>query len=114
MLNALMHNAQSAATRTAHTAVLGLAAGVLLTIGAGFLTLAAWLLLLTVTTALYAAVILGCVFIGAAMIVLGAMAIRKRTRKPHHAPVEAPREDIVNQLVMTFLAGITAGQKARS
>jgi len=108
-----MHNAQAAATRTAHTAVLGLAAGVLLAVGAGFLTLAAWLLLLTVTTPLYAAVVLGCGFTGVALIVLAVMSIRKRSNKQHSAPQPAAQGDILNQIVVTFLAGITAGQKAR-
>ena len=113
-----MHNAQAAATRTAHTAVMGLAAGVLLTVGAGFMTLAAWLLLLTVTTALYAALILGSAFMGAALILLAVMSIRKRNHALHApmnvAPTPEPTDDILNQMVVTFLAGITAGRKVRS
>ena len=114
-----MHNAQVAATRTAHTAVLGLAAGLLLTVGGGFLTLAAWLLLLTVTTPLYAAVILGCTFSGVALILLAVMSARRKSNAKQlervaQQPQTVPSGDIVNQLVMTFLAGITAGRKARS
>ena len=115
MLSHLVHNAQTAATRTAQTAALGVAAVLVLFVGLGFLTLAGWLLLLTVTTALNAAVILGCIFTGVAMLIFASIAIRGRARKLEiQAELAAAKNDGVANVAMAFMAGITAGQKARS
>jgi len=117
MFARVIQTAQASAAHTARTAALGLAGGILLAVGAGFLTLAAWLTLLTVTTALTAAVILGCFFMGAGIMTLVIVSGRKKSpqtsgTKPPHDPKD--EEDIMNQVIMTFLAGITAGRKARS
>lgn len=117
MLNRVLQTAQASAAHTARTAALGLAGGLLLAVGAGFLTLAAWLVLLTVTTALNAAVILGAFFTGLGIIILVVASARQKpsqASQSHLSQDPKDEDDIVNQVVMTFLAGITAGRKARS
>ena len=64
MLSAVMQHLRGSARRAARTAMLGAGAAILLLIGLLFLTLAAWLYLVTVTTAMTAALILGAALAG--------------------------------------------------
>lgn len=113
MLTHLLHKARAEAEHTVGTVKIGLFAGIALGVGAGFWTLAAWLFLVTVTTPLNAAVIIGAVYSGAGLIGLGVAASRKR--KPKVSAVPAPEAAAtMDGLVGAFMTGLTAGTRARS
>ena len=86
-----------------------------LLIGLLFLTLAAWLYLITVTTTLTAALILGAVYFGMGFLLLAiAGSDGEAAAQPSRQEDSAASDhDGLKNLVMAFLAGITAGQKAR-
>ncbi|MFG6517949.1 phage holin family protein [Sulfitobacter sp. 1A13496] len=101
--------------RALRTAMLSAGAALFLLIGLLFLTLAAWLYLITVATPLTAALILGAVYFGIGFLLLAmagsdSEAAAQKPREEEHA---SPEHDGLKNLVMAFLAGITAGQKAR-
>ena len=62
---------ESKVARVGKTAVIGLGAGLCLAVGLGFLTVAAWLLLVAVTDAATAATVIGATYLGAGLILLG-------------------------------------------
>jgi|TARA_R100000655_G_scaffold87095_1_gene127238 fatty acid desaturase len=115
MLSAVMQHLRGSARRAARTAMLSAGAAILLLIGLLFLTLAAWLYLVTVTTAMTAALILGAAYFGVGFLLLALAG--SDGSAPRHAPDQgepaASEHDGLKNLVMAFLAGITAGQKAR-
>ena len=115
MLSAVMNHLRGSLRRVLRTAMLSAGAALFLLIGLLFLTLAAWLYLITVTTALTAALILGAVYFGFGFLLL-AMAGSDRApaaQAPRQEDPSATEHDGLKNLVMAFLAGITAGQKAR-
>ena len=117
MLAMLTYHLQTAATRTAQTAVLGLAAAFLLLIGLGFLTAAVWLLLATLTTPLITALILGGVYSGMGFLVLAVISMRSHARRREHAAALAAAapasSNNLTSIIAAFMAGLTAGKKAR-
>ena len=111
----IMNHVRGSLRRALRTAMLSAGAALFLLIGLLFLTLAAWLYLITVTTALTAALILGAVYFGVGFLLL-AMAGSNRApaaQAPRQEDPSATEHDGLKNLVMAFLAGITAGQKAR-
>ena len=120
MLALLLQSVQATAARTAQTAVLGLVASVTFLIGMAFMTLAAWLVLVSVTTPLVAALILGFFYMGIALIILALMSARSRARRRQlrTAATTATAASVVTgggltQFALAFIAGLTAGRKAR-
>ncbi|MCA0042240.1 phage holin family protein [Celeribacter litoreus] len=99
----LAEKAQDLARRT----TLGLAGGLLLIIGLGFLTLAAWILLVDLQGTANAALIIGCVYTGAALLTLAATRVK---RQPAPPPEQPSPMGLVSQ---AFLEGLGAGYSAR-
>lgn len=119
MLALLTRHVQETATRTAQTAVLGLAAGFSLLIGLGFLTIAAWLLLTTLTTPLVTAFILGGLYCGVGFVLLAVMSMRSRARRRERAALfaaaAAPAATVdLTSIIAAFMTGLSAGRKVRS
>jgi uncharacterized membrane protein YcjF (UPF0283 family) len=118
MLALLSHHIQATATRTAHTAVLGLGAAISLFVGLGFLTAAAWLLLTTLTTSLIATVILGAAYSGIGFLLLAVMSMRSREKRRARAAALAATASSttagnMTAVIAAFMTGLSAGKKAR-
>lgn len=117
MLALLTHHLQVTATRTAHTAVLGLGAGICLFIGMGFLTAAAWLFLASVTTPIITTLILGGLYAGIGFIILVVMSMRSRARARERAAAlaaaPAAAAGSLTSVIAAFLSGMSAGKRAR-
>ncbi|MEW9918006.1 hypothetical protein AB2B41_00185 [Marimonas sp. MJW-29] len=116
MFDRFIDRAQDAAARTARKAALGLGAVLCLTVGIAFLTVAAWLFITSVTTALNAALIIGGAYSGVGLILIGVMSA-KGSAEPEgrsNASQTAAEDDIGPKIVEAFMTGLRAGQKARS
>ncbi len=120
MLSGLIHQAQRKASRTARKAAFGAGGLVCIGIGLGFMTAAAWLFLITVTTALSAALIIGGAYLGLGLVLIGvasssgkgsshADASRHASKPAHEDPAI-----MVPQLINAFTSGLAAGQRTRS
>ena len=89
-------------------------------IGLGFMTAAAWLFLITVTTALSAALIIGAAYLGLGLILIGVASSSdhgsERSHAAHLAKKRAQEDPtvIMSQMIGAFTAGLAAGQKTRS
>lgn len=116
MLSLLLAKAQDSAAHKARMAAVGLGASIALFVGFAFLTLAAWLFLISVTTALVAALILGCTFVGIGLITLSVMSSISKSRKRarQQAAAAAPQDPGLAGLAAAFVTGMTAGAKVRS
>ena len=114
MLSHLVARARVQVEQTAQTAAIGLFACVALTVGLVFWTLAGWLFLLTVTTPLNAAVILGAVYTGVGLIGLASVSMRRKKPVPQPAPVAPAPEATFEGLMAAFMSGMNAGARTRS
>lgn len=112
MINAILHNARAKAEHTAGTAAIGLAASIALGIGLLFWTGAGWPFLLTVTTPLNPAMILGAVYTGAGCIGFAVVSTRRQAPVQKEPIVEAA--PTVDNLISAFLSGLSAGSRKRS
>lgn len=108
MLGALEEKAAQAGRRAAF----GLGAGLCLAVGAGFLTVAAWIALVAIASGLTAAVVIGCVYLGVGAIFL-AFAVARSPSSHHSAAGPAP--DVKTDappLMAAFVHGMNAGAQA--
>lgn len=121
MFEPIKHQIKDTASHTAGQAGLGIAAGLLLAVGIGFLTLSAWLILLTLTTPIQSALILAGAFIGLSLILFAAISLRAkshsrravlRARHAKEAVVQTPAST-TGALLGAFLSGMAAGSKSR-
>lgn len=119
MFDRFIDRAQDAASRTARKAALGLGAMLCLTVGIAFLTVAAWLFIISVTTALNAALIIGGAYSGVGLILIGVMSAKgapgpQGRSNGSNASQTPANDDIGPKIVEAFMTGLRAGQKARS
>ncbi len=114
MLGQFVSRAEAKASHAARSAAIGLGAGIALCVGLFFWTLAAWLFLLTVTSSMVAALIIGCIYSGGGLI--GFAIISSRGRKTPPAPVQRNPEPQVglDALVAAFMKGAQAGSRVKS
>ena len=124
MLNVLLDRVALRATETAQTAAIGLGAGICLMVGSVFLAVAAWLFLLTITTALTACLIMGGIFFGVGLIMIAAIGIRsrhlKRLREAEMLRLQAQRQAVgatgiegIVGIVVALINGFNAGKNTR-
>ncbi|MEQ6249289.1 hypothetical protein ABMC89_10405 [Sulfitobacter sp. HNIBRBA3233] len=115
MLDRLLAHASHRASHAAGSAAIGLGAGILLFVGLGFWTAAGWIFLISVTTALNAALIMGSVFFGAALIGFAIVAIRRRNERIRNSHSSARQKAMsIEQIILAFVTGMTAGSRTRS
>ena len=118
MFDRLIHQAQDAAARTARKTAIGLGAVICIGVGAGFLTVAAWLFITSVTTALNAALIIGGAYSGVGLILIGVLSSNSQpkteTRQTHQASSSQSPDDIGPKIVEAFMTGLKAGQRSRT
>lgn len=90
----------------------------MLAVGIAFWTIAAWLFLLTVTTAVNAPIILGALYTGAGLVGFGVASMRSQKTVQKPAPPEpvSPKspEATLEKLIAAFISGMNAGAKTRS
>jgi hypothetical protein len=114
MLGHLAEGMRLRAAHVARTTAIGLGAGILLCVGIAFWTAAGWMFLLTQTSAVNAAVIMGALYTGAALIGFGVVASRRRTPPPAPQPAPPPPTPSFDTLMGAFMSGVTAGARTRS
>lgn len=113
MLGFMMHGIERKVADAARKVGLVTASAVLTCVGAAFLTVAAWIYLSSIHSSGFAALILGCVYVGAGVIML-AVAL---SRKPPPAPLQA--QDGLSGLspmqlvVLSFMQGLEQGRNAK-
>lgn len=110
----MLERVQYVAERKARQVGLGIMGWTLGAVGAGFLTAAAWMTLVTVADALFAATVIGCAYVGAgALVLLRAHVIGNPSYEDTHpAPVERPQT--AADLTGAFMTGFSQGTRAAS
>lgn len=100
--------------QTARKAGLVTASAALTCVGAAFLTTAAWMYLSIVQSPVFAAVVIGMVYLGVAAVML-AVAVARPAPPPHPEPAEDPLKGLTPmQLVLvSFLQGMEQGRNAK-
>lgn len=118
MIDKALDKASRKASHAAGSAAIGLGAGVALAVGVAFWTLAAWLFMTEVTTAMNAAAIIGAVYVGLGCLGFAVVSIRGKKQKTYHPPAaeHAPQQQQANvdNLMGAFVTGMNAGIRARS
>lgn len=118
MLDGLVDKAQDAAARTGRKAAIGLGAALCLAVGLAFWTFAGWLFLVSVTTPLNAALIVGGVYSGAGLVMIGTLSSGEKQSNPEpQARSEGPGtadENMGPKIVEAFMNGLQAGRRVRS
>lgn len=113
------------AKETAQTAAIGLGAFLCLAVGAVFLTGAAWLFLLTITTALVACLIIGFAFFGIGLLLIATISIQSSARRKRKHVMEAQARSAhtaqmtgglvgIAGIVAAFVNGLNEGRRSRS
>ena len=98
---------------TARAVALSAAGGLMVAVGAGFLTVAAWIMLATAYDTLTAAAIIGAVYVGIGLICLGLAGRRSHRHHYHSPPPVDPTAHLVAQLAEGFLTGLRAGRRSK-
>lgn len=118
MFDGLIDKAQDAAARTGRQAAIGLGAAICLSVGLAFLTFASWLFLISVTTPLNAALIIGGVYSGAGLIMIGSLSAGDNgtvSSSENQAQSSTPTDENMGpKIVEAFMNGLQAGRRVRS
>lgn len=101
----LAQGARRAAWATAGT--------LLLTVGLAFLTAAAWMVLSTVKDAQFAALVIGCVYIGFGGIAVAIGVRSNRACDPLPSPRPASPDDTFERMATAFFAGFQSAKEFR-
>ncbi len=107
----MLSQIKTSATKSLRRAGFISAGAILVSVGAAFLTVAAWLTLSSTFDALMAATVIGSVYFGAGLLVIG-LNLRAddepvELHKPDHVPVEK-----TPPMLQAFLYGLQAGSGA--
>jgi len=103
---------QASLRQTLRRTAFGVAGGLFLILGIGFLTAAVWLTLAIAHGGLFASVILGLVFCGVGLVFL-ALSARKPAQAPAPIAVATPtaaKAPLEADLMAAFLGGLDAGR----
>lgn len=114
MFDTLISQARNSARRSAKTAAISAGAAVALAVGLAFWTAAGWIFLLTLTTSLNAAIIIGALYTGAGLIGF-AIASMRGSKTPPPQPAQPPKgAPTIESFITAFMTGVTAGSRTRS
>lgn len=98
----------------ARKAVLFSASGILATVGAAFLTGAAWLVLVELRSPIFAATVIGSVYIGVALVLVAiASSSAKRPIAPQPLAQNPNGLSPLQLVVLSFLQGIEQGASSK-
>lgn len=106
----MLYALRCSARRAARAMALSAAGGILVFVGAGFLTLAAWIMLATAYGTLTAAAVIGAVYMGLGLICLGLAGRRPHAPPPPPPPPIDPTAHLIAQVAEGFLTGLRAGR----
>ncbi len=98
---------------TARKTGLGLMGSVLLMVGLGFLTTAAWIVLEAEYGAATAALVLGCIYTGLALVAFAATGSKKPQARTAQERGHPPSSSPMSLVLTAFLDGLGSGYKAR-
>jgi len=107
-----LDSAAAKAERKAKKGAAGFAAALLVGVGLGFLTVAAWLVLAQMQGPIFAATILGCAYAGLGISALGLLAFNGPARRAS-PPAPQPQDLSIAAVMEAFLVGMSAGQRTR-
>lgn len=111
----MLNSFKQTIARTLQRAALGGLGGVFIFSGVGFLTAGFFLFLLTQTDPITACLILGGVFVGAGLILVGLTQSNPSKRKADETPVnDQTNGSPMAPVVLAFLDGLQQGMAARS
>lgn len=103
-----MHTLKSKLKQTARSAGLWSGGLLLVATGTGFLTVAAWIFLVSLADALTAAGVIGAAYLGLGLVFIGFA--RSGAQEPEAAPHPAPRsQSEYPPLMSAFIYGVDAG-----
>ena len=111
----MLENLKASAATTARRSAFGLLAGLALLVGIGFLTVALWIILVTAADSLTAALVIGSIYIGIALIFI-AFVMSNRPERPIHRSTSRPamnKTDAMVGVVAAFFEGLGAGLTTR-
>lgn len=106
MLEAIEHKAKTAARKVALSSL----GGLMLSVGLGFLTAAAWMYIALVADAMTAALVIGGTYVGLGLILMGLSSARE-VGTHHSTRTSAPSQP--PPLMQAFLQGMQAGAQAQ-
>ena len=110
----MLHEIKRSASRTARRFALGGVGLGLTTVGAGFLTVSAWVALGTVLETQMVALIIGGAYLGLGLICLGLASAGRSGRAHHGASTVPPRQPLpVEGMIAAFTEGMRMGRAAR-
>lgn len=95
------------ATRVARGVALSLTGAICVAVGLGFLTVGGWIYLTAIEGTLFAAVVIGAIYVGLGLVLIGVTSAR---RAPSPAAQPNPQ---VPALTEAFLVGLEAGRSAK-
>ncbi|MBM7066863.1 phage holin family protein [Actibacterium sp. 188UL27-1] len=107
----MFQSAKQTARRTARAVVLSTGALVCLTVGAAFLTVAAWFGLSAVLLVYQVALIIAAAYLGLGLVLLGCASLQTKS-KPE--PSSTSQSEIQGAIAQSFLVGLDAGRAART
>ncbi|MBT9386504.1 phage holin family protein [Pseudooceanicola sp. CBS1P-1] len=108
MFGSLRYSIDRAVRRAGYS----IGAVILLVIGWGFLTVAAWLYLSTVKDAMFAALIIGCVYVGLGLILMFLASRSRPVPMAHPAAAPPPSAASFAGLASALMQGVGAGMAA--
>ncbi|SDX44965.1 phage holin family protein [Litoreibacter albidus] len=106
MFEAIEYKAKTAARKVALSSL----GGLMLAVGLGFLTAAAWMYVTLIADAMTAALVIGGAYVGLGLILMGLSSARKV--ETHHA-TPTPASSQPPPLMQAFLQGMQAGAQAQ-
>lgn len=115
MFDTLISQARDSARHSAKTAAISVGAAVAIAVGLAFWTAAGWIFLLTLTTSLNAAIIIGALYTGAGLIGFAIASMRGSRTPPPPQPAQPHQgPPTIESFITAFMTGVTAGSRTRS
>ena len=112
----MFENLKASAAQTARRSAFGLLGGLALVVGIAFLTVALWIVLVNVADSLTAALVIGSIYVGSALILL-AFSLSGRSDPPtvraHHRQAPPSKAEAMVGIAAAFFEGLGAGLTAR-
>ncbi|NIZ07902.1 phage holin family protein [Pseudooceanicola sp. HF7] len=103
-----------AVSRAARKAGYSLGALVMIMIGLGFLTAAAWLYLTEIRSSLFAALVIGGVYFGLGLVLMALASIDRPVPMAHPSHTEPPAAGSMTGIITALMQGVGAGIAAGS
>lgn len=115
MIEAFLAPLRHEVADTARRASFGVAGALCLGVGAGFLTVAGWIILSLNHGAMIAALVIGLIYMGVGLVLIAVSGRSRRRYRYDHRPHLPPRPSGAggSELINAFLGGVNAGKALR-